>query len=158
EKEQINQWNEFVDRYHYLGYRRPMGSHLRYYIVGRYNRKLGCFLFSFATWTLSCRDQWIGWTDEQRKKHLNLVINNNRFLIFPWVNVKQLASKALSLVMRQVADDWENHHGFRPVLLETFVDPTKYNGSCYKASNWQLIGMTTEKSSKSNSELNQKAV
>jgi hypothetical protein len=77
EKEQINHWNEFIDRYHYLGYRRPMGSHLRYYIVDRNGRKLGCFLFSFATWALSCRDKWIGWTDEQREKHLNLVINAN---------------------------------------------------------------------------------
>jgi hypothetical protein len=142
EKEQINEWNEFVDRYHYLGYRRPIGSHLRYYIIDHDGIKLGCFLFSFATWALSCRDKWIGWTDEQRKKHLNLVINNNRFLIFPWVKVQHLASKALSLVMGQIADDWEKHHGFRPVLLETFVDPTKYNGTCYKASNWQQIGMT----------------
>lgn len=142
EKEQINEWNEFIDRYHYLGYRRPIGSNLRYYIVDRNGRKLGCFLFSFATWALSCRDKWIGWTDEQRKKHLNLVINNNRFLIFPWVKSQHLASKALSLVMGQIADDWEKHHGFRPVLLETFVDPTKYNGTCYKASNWQHIGMT----------------
>ena len=150
DKEQINQWNEFVDRYHYLGYRRPFGSHLRYYIVDQNGRKLGCFLFSFATWALSCRDEWIGWTNEQREKHLNLVINNNRFLIFPWVNVKHLASKALSLVMGQIATDWETHHGFRPVLLETFIDPVKYNGTCYKASNWQCIG-TTEQSAKKNS-------
>jgi hypothetical protein len=148
EKEQINQWNEFVDRYHYLGYRHPMGSHLRYYIVDRNGSKLGCFLFSFATWILYCRDKWIGWTDEQRKKHLNLVINNNRFLIFPWVKVKHLASKALSLVIGQIADDWETHHGFRPVLLETFIDPTKYNGTCYKACNWQHIGMTGQSAKK----------
>lgn len=150
DKEQVNEWNEFVDRYHYLGYRRPMGSHLRYYIVDSDGNKLGCLLFSFATWALLCRDQWIGWSDEQREKHLNLVINNTRFLLFPWVNVPHLASKALSLVMGQVADDWEEHHGFRPVLLETFVDPTKYHGTCYKASNWQHIGMTTPQPSKKN--------
>ena len=147
EKELVNQWNEFVDRYHYLGYRRPIGSHLRYYIIDRNGRKLGCLLFSFATWALSCRDSWIGWSDEQREKHLNLVINNNRFLIFPWVNVQHLASKALSLVMSQIADDWEVHHGYRPVLLETFVDPTKYKGTCYKAANWQHIGQTMGNSS-----------
>lgn len=159
EKEKNYQWNELVDRYHYLGYRRPIGSHLRYYVVARDGRKLGCFLFSFATWSLSCRDKWIGWSDEQREKHLNLVINNNRFLIFPWVNVKHLASKALSLVMSQIADDWEIHHGFRPVLLETFVDPMKYKGTCYQASNWQNIGQTVGRASKkSQDDTNQKDV
>jgi hypothetical protein len=142
EKEAIAQWNEFVDRYHYLGYKRPIGSHLRYYVLDRHRRKLGCFLFSFATLKLTCRDEWIGWTAQQREKHLNLVINNNRFLIFPWVKVKDLASKAQSIVIQQIADDWEAYHGYRPVLLETFVDPSKYKGTCYKASNWQYIGKT----------------
>jgi hypothetical protein len=159
DKEQTKQWNEFVDRYHYLSYKRPIGSHLRYYVIDRNGRKLGCLLFSFATWSLSCRDKWIGWSNEQREKHLNLVINNNRFLIFPWVKVKHLASKTLSLVINQIADDWETHHGFRPVLLETFVDPTKYKGSCYKAANWQCIGKTTGKTSSIKSEPhNQKEV
>src|SRR3990167_654438 len=148
EKEQVNQWNEFVDRYHYLGYKRPIGSHLRYIIVDRCGRNLGCLFFSFATWSLACRDQWIGWTNEQREKHLNLVINNNRFLIFPWVNVNNLASHALSLITHKIADDWEIHHGYRPVLLETFVDPIKYKGTCYTAANWQCIGKTTGHSSK----------
>ena len=140
EKEDIMQWNEFVDRYHYLGYRRPIGSHLRYYIIDRHGRKLGCILFSFATTTLICRDEWIGWSKQNKEKHLNLVINNNRFLIFPWVKVNHLASKCLSSVARQIDEDWENHHGYRPVLLETFVDSAKYNGTCYKAANWQCIG------------------
>lgn len=140
EKEEAEQWNEFVDRYHYLSYRRPIGSYLRYYIIDRNGRKLGCLLFSFASVTLPCRDEWIGWSAQHRQKHLNLVINNNRFLIFPWVNVKHLASKALSYAVRQIGDDWEAHHGYRPVLVETFVDPTKYTGTCYKASNWQHIG------------------
>jgi len=159
ENEQNYKWNEFVDRYHYLGYRRPIGSHLRYYIVAHDGRKLGCLLFSFATWSLSCRDKWIGWSDEEREKHLNLVINNNRFLIFPWVNVKHLASKALSLVMSQIADDWEIHHGYRPVLLETFVDPMKYKGTCYQASNWNHIGQTARnRSNKNKDHTNQKDV
>jgi hypothetical protein len=153
ETTQIQQWNEFVDRYHYLGYSRPIGSYLRYYIIDRHGRTLGCLLFSFATWSLECRDQWIGWTDEQREKHINLVINNNRFLIFPWVNVQHLASKTLSLVIQQIANDWEMHHGYRPVLLETFVDPTKYHGTCYKAANWQLIGETKGKSATPNQEM-----
>lgn len=153
EKEQADQWNEGVDRYHYLGYKRPIGSHLRYYAIDRHGRKLGCLLFSFATLSLGCRDQWIGWTVEQRQKHLNLVINNNRFLIFPWVTVKHLASKILSCVVRQIGDDWEKHHGYRPVLIETFVDPTKYKGTCYKAANWEHIGKTAGRPTNGNSDI-----
>jgi len=150
DKEQVEEWNEFVDRYHYLGYRRLIGSHLRYYMVDRYGRKLGCLSFSFASTTLLCRDEWIGWTEQHRQKHLNLVINNNRFLIFPWVAVEHLASKILAYAVRQVGDDWETTHGYKPVLVETFVDPSKYKGTCYKASNWQYIGNTTGRLLKKN--------
>jgi hypothetical protein len=149
EKEEIECWNEFVDRYHYLGYRHPIGSNLRYYIIDAQGRKLGCLLFSFATCSLPCRDKYIGWEVKERKERLQLVINNNRFLIFPWVNVKCLASKSLSLATKQIANDWEEIHGYRPVLLETFVDPEKYNGTCYQAANWQCIGKTVEQKSKS---------
>lgn len=155
-KEPIEQWNEFVDRYHYLGYRRPIGSNLRYFIVDRNGRKLGCLLFSFACVSLECRDKWIGWTNELRQKHLNLIINNNRFLIFPWVNVEHLASKALSYATRQIGSDWEAHHGYRPVLIETFVDPTRYKGSCYKAANWQYIGETAGRESKNDADIKSK--
>lgn len=156
EREQISQWNEFVDRYHYLKYRRPIGNYLRYYVIDRQGRKLGCLLFSFATRNLDCRDTWIGWTEKHRQKRLNLVINNNRFLIFPWVKVEHLASKVLAYAMRRVADDWASQHGFAPVLVETFVDPTKYEGTCYKASNWYHIGQTSGKSSKKNEEVHSK--
>ena len=145
EKNEIALWNEYVDRYHYLGYKRPIGTHLRYFITsgsGTREKILGCLLFSFATKALKCRDDWIGWSSKDNKKYLHLIINNNRFLIFPWVNVKNLASKALSLVCKQVSTDWEETHGFRPLLLETFVDPEKYSGTCYSASNWQHIGQT----------------
>ncbi len=156
EKEHVKQWNEFVDRYHYLGYRRPIGSHLRYFIIDRHGRKLGCLLFSFASVSLECRDKWIGWTKEHRQKHLNLVINNNRFLIFPWVNVEHLASKALSYATRQIGGDWENIHGYRPVLIETFVDPSRYKGTCYKAANWQYIGETAGHTSKNDADIKSK--
>lgn len=139
-KEDIADWNEFVDRYHYLGYKRPIGCYLKYFITSREGKRLGCLLFSYAVWSLPCRDEWIGWTSKQRIKNLELVINNNRFLIFPWVDVKNLASKALSLVSGQIADDWERYHGYRPVLLETFIDPAKYRGTSYQAANWQYIG------------------
>ncbi len=142
DKEDITLWNEFVDRYHYLGYRRPIGCHLRYFIVDLQGRKLGCLLFSFATQVLPCRDQWLGWDRHARQKRLNLVVNNTRFLLFPWVNVKYLASKSLSLACQQLPHDWHAQHGYRPVLLETFVDTCRYSGISYRAANWQLIGNT----------------
>ena len=153
--EDIALWNEYVDRHHYLAYRKPMGTHLRYFIVAQTNtgkeQLLGCLIFSFATRSLACRDEWIGWDKKAQEKRLHLVLNNNRFLIFPWVKVKNLASKALSLVNRQIADDWMTHHGFRPVLMETFVDPEKYTGKCYQASNWKCIGKTQGKPGSANS-------
>jgi len=146
EKEDINLWNEYVDRYHYLKYRKPIGTHSRYFIVsGECERIiLGCLLFSAtAVYSMARRDQWIDWNEKDRKKRLNLILNNSRFLIFPWVEVKNLASKSLSIISRQIADDWERDHGYRPVLLETFVDPSKYKGTGYQASNWQQIGQTS---------------
>ena len=142
DKDQIKLWNEFIDRYHYLGYRRPVGCHLRYFILDREGRTLGCLLFSFATQVLPCRDQWIGWCRDARQKRLDLVINNNRFLLFPWVKVRNLASKALGLACKQLPNDWAEHHGYCPVLLETFVDTRLYKGISYRAANWQRIGKT----------------
>ena len=135
-------WNEFIQRYHYLGYKHPIGSHLRYFIVDAQGRKLGCLLFSFASRILPDRDHWIGWDTKARQKRLHRVINNNRFLILPWVNVKHLASKALSMACKQLPIDWETHHGYKPLLLETFVDTSKFKGTCYKSANWAHIGET----------------
>ena len=153
EQDAIMRFNEYIDRYHYLGYRRPIGNHLRYFIVGRDargERLLGCLLFAFAVNTLGCRDRWIGWNDKQREKHLPLVINNTRFLIFPWVQVKNLASKALSLAASRVTDDWLTHHGLHPVLMETFVDTERFTGACYKAANWSRIGRSAGKKGSEN--------
>jgi hypothetical protein len=158
----VVRFNEYIDRYHYLGYRRPIGNHLRYFIYGHTAdgaQILGCLLFSFAVNTLECRDQWIGWNDKQRAKHLPLVINNTRFLIFPWVEVKNLASKALGLVARRISDDWLKHHGLYPVLMETFVDTRHFTGSCYKGANWQCIGHSIgRKGSKNVAEKSPKSV
>lgn len=142
EKDDITLWNEYIDRHHYLGYRRPIGPHIRYFIHDNQNRKLGCLIFSYATKKLVCRDEWIGWQNTAYKKHLHLIVNNNRFLVFPWVKVKSLASKTLSIAARQLADDWHTLHGYRPVLLETFVDLTKFNATCYQAANWHYLGKT----------------
>ena len=140
-------WNEYVDRFHYLGYKHPIGAALKYFIISQHPQQqiLGCLLFSASVWHLFDRDQWIGWDRKDREKRLNLVVNNNRFLIFPWVNVPNLASKVLSMVTRQIRDDWQTAHAYRPVLIETFVDSSKYSGTCYQAANWACIGQTSGK-------------
>jgi hypothetical protein len=135
-------WNEYVERYHILGYKRPFGAHQRYFILSRAERPLGCVLFSASAWALLCRDQWIGWSKTDRSKRLHLVVNNSRFLIFPWVHVKNLASRALSLTAKRICHDWQDRYGYSPVLLETFVDAEKYHGTCYKAANWIHLGQT----------------
>jgi hypothetical protein len=142
DKHDIGLWNELIDRHHYLGYRRPIGPHLRYFIVDAQGRKLGCLMFCYAVKSLPCRDQWIGWQEQTYKKHLNLLVNNNRFLIFPWVSVKCLASKALSMTCKQLGDDWQAHYNTRPVLVETFVDLTRFKATCYRAANWHYLGQS----------------
>ncbi len=146
--DQAGEFNEWVERYHYLGYRHPIGANLRYFIVDGQGRKLGCLLFQYAVKALPCRDVWVGWQDQKHKKHLHLAVNNSRFLIFPWVRVKNLASKALSLVCRQLPQDWQCQHGCRPVLIETFVDETRFEASSYRAANWQYLGTTEKRSGK----------
>ena len=142
------QWNELVERYHYLGYRQPMGCYLRYFIVDKERRRLGCLLFQRATTKLPCRDEWIGWQPVRCKKGLKQVVQNARFLILPWVQVSNLASKALSLAARRVADDWQARWGVRPVLMESFVEAALFSASSYRAAGWQRIGETVKRSDK----------
>jgi hypothetical protein len=143
-QEQRQLWYEYVDRYHYLGYKLPFGAQLRYFIQsGATGELLGCFQFSSPAWRMAPRDQWIGWNDGQRKGNLQKIINNSRFLIFPWVEVKNLASSALSLTTKTVPDDWQRCYGKRPVLMETLVDQKRFKGTCYKAANWVHVGQTT---------------
>jgi hypothetical protein len=138
------QWKGYLQTYHYLGYRQPVGPHRGYFIVSQASQqRLGCLLFSAsAAWALAPRDRWIGWDLQHRTKLLPLVLSNDRFLIFPWVDVPHLASHALSLATRQIGEDWVRAFGYRPVLIETFVDPTHFAGTCYRAANWQLLGLT----------------
>ena len=135
-------WNEYVQRYHYLGYKKPFGYRQRYFIQAGPNR-LGCILLSGPAKALTARDRWIGWDDRQRLKHLPWVVNNSRFLIFPWVKVANLASHVLGQLARRVGDDWQRRWGYRPLLLETFVDPAHFQGICYRAAGWELLGRTT---------------
>lgn len=141
--EEIKLWNEYIHRYHILGYKTPFGAHQRYFIESlAVEKPLGCLLFAAAAWALSERDEWIGWTQTDRSLRLNLILNNSRFLIFPWVRIKNLASKVLSITVKQIRDDWKTRYGYSPVLLETFVDPENYRGTCYRAGNWIYLGQT----------------
>ncbi len=140
--ESIRLWNEYVHRYHTLSYKLPFGAHQRYFITSGVGQKLGCLLFAAAAFSLVDRDEWIGWTKTDRSLRVNLIVNNTRFLIFPWVSVKNLASKALSLAAKRIRHDWQERYGYSPVLLETFVDPEKYRGTCYQAANWIYLGQT----------------
>jgi hypothetical protein len=141
-KEEAEIWNEYVYRYHYLGYKRPFGCAARYFVESD-NGKLGCLLFSGAAKALRQRDRWIGWNESSRLRNLGHVVNNTRFVIFPWVKVKNLASHVLGQAVRRIRDDWEERWSYRPVLIETFVDPQRFEGTCYRAANWQYLGMTT---------------
>jgi len=135
-------WREQVERYHYLGCPVPFGAHLRYWVRNR-DRELACLLWTSPAWKMQRRDAWIGWSDEQRRRHLPWIVNNGRFLILPWVRVKGLASKILALSARQMPHDWQTRYGYRPLLLETLVDTKRFRGTCYRAANWLHVGQTS---------------
>ncbi|MBW1997649.1 MAG: DUF4338 domain-containing protein [Deltaproteobacteria bacterium] len=137
-------WNEYVSRYHYLSYKRPFGYSLRYFVRSPHDI-LGCLLFQGAAKALKARDEWIGWTRTQRLRNLPWVINNSRFLVLPWVKVKNLGSHILGQALRRIRDDWQERWGYRPLVVESFVDPQRYEGSSYKAANWVYLGMSTGK-------------
>ncbi len=138
--------NSFILRYHYLGFQQTPGANLRYRIHAADGRELAFIIWASAAWKTAPRDRWIGWSDEQRKARLHLIINNTRFLILPWVRSPNLASHLLALFLRRVPNDWHMQFGYRPVLAETFVDTTRYTGHCYRAANWTCLGQTTGRS------------
>ncbi|MHB1829650.1 MAG: Druantia anti-phage system protein DruA [Steroidobacteraceae bacterium] len=135
-------WNEYIQRYHYLGYNPLPGAQLRYFVAidGQFVALLG---FGAAAWKTAPRDQFIGWTEQQRRSNMHLIVNNARFLILPWVQSKGLASKILGRIARQLPTDWQRRYGYRPVLLESFVQSDRFRGTCYKAANWLHVGQTT---------------
>jgi len=134
-------WNEFIERYHYLGYVPLSGAQIRYFIEGG-GQLLGVLGMGAAAWTVAPRDCFIGWTAAQRQARLHLVVNNARFLILPWIQVKNLASSVLGLLARQIGRDWNELYGFQPVLIETFVEARRFHGTCYQAANWLWVGKT----------------
>lgn len=134
-------WNEYIDRYHYLGYTPLPGAQLRYFVKSG-DQVLALLGFGAAAWKTAPRDAHIGWDVETRKKNLHLIVNNSRFLVLPWVRSKNLASRILSLISKRIGADWKDRYNYEPVLLETFVEKERFQGTCYKAANWTYVGDT----------------
>lgn len=134
-------WNEYIQRYHYLGYTPLPGAQLRYFIT-RNEQVLALLGFGASAWQVAPRDSFIGWDHEQRRNGLPLIVNNARFLILPWVQSKNLASKILAMIARQIPIDWFTRYNIQPVLMETFVETGRFAGTCYRAANWLHVGQT----------------
>ena len=131
-----------VARYHYLGYRSRVGQNLQYWISSAQERPLACVIFGAPAWQCAARDQWIGWSIEQRAQRLSGVANNTRFLIFDWIRVPHLASQILGSIGQRIAADWKVKYRQALFVLETFVDRERFAGGCYRAANWLCVGQT----------------
>ena len=138
-------WRELVDRYHYLGYKMAFGARLQYLVQVQRPRPqvVACVQFSSPAWRMAARDHWIGWEEATRRSNLQKIVNQSRFLILPWIEIRNLASHVLSQLTGRVSEDWPQHYGLRPLLLETLVDAERYQGTCYRAANWQWLGPTS---------------
>jgi hypothetical protein len=133
-------------RFHYLGFGGVVGENLQYVVRDAQNRPLACLVFGAAAWQCQDRDRFIGWTAAQRQRHLALVANNTRFLILPWVRVPELSSWILGQVARRIGRDWQAKYGHPVVVLETFVEQSRFRGTVYRAANWQWVGRTQGRS------------
>jgi hypothetical protein len=136
-------WRQFIEQFHYLGSRVPVGAHLRYFVKSGSGQILACLLWTSPAWKIAARDQWIGWNGQQRARNLQYIVNNGRFLILPSVHVKGLASTILARSARLLPHDWRQRYGYTPLLLETLVDAERFRGTCYRAANWIHLGQTT---------------
>lgn len=134
-------WDYLIDKYHYLGNPWIVGSYLKHiaYLNGR---PVSCLGWGSAAWKVACRDTFIGWDSATREANIHKVVNNVRFLILPWVRIKHLASKLLAANIRILADDWQDYYRQPVTLLETFIEKDRFAGTCYKAANWQYVGLT----------------
>ena len=135
-------FNGLVEQYHYLRYEQPVGEHLKY-LVSAKGQAIACLAWSSSPRHLGCRDRFIGWGMEARRRNIHLLAYNTRFLILPWVTVPHLASHILGRMARQVPGDWQRLYAHPVYLLETFVDPERFRGTCYRAANWVVVGRTT---------------
>jgi hypothetical protein len=135
-------FNSLLDRYHYLGYTQPVGEHLKY-LVYALGRPIACLAWSSAPRHLGPRDRFIGWSAEARRKNIRFLAYNTRFLLLPFIRVEHAASHILGCMARLVSEDWERVYGHPVHYLETFVDPERFRGTCYRAANWIVLGRTT---------------
>lgn len=135
-------WNEMIGRFHYLGYTPASGAQLRYLVTTAASRPIAAISFAASAWALEDRDNYIGWSREQRKARLHLVVGNPRFLVAPWVRVPHLASHLLGIITRRLRGDWQARYGYKPLLVETFVEVGRHAGTCYQAANWIRVGRT----------------
>jgi len=131
-----------MQAHHYLGYTQPVGEHLKYIYYAR-GAPIACLAWSSSPRHLGARDRFIGWSAEQRRAHIHLLAYNTRFLILPWVRVPHLASHLLARTARVISEDWRKLYHHPVYLLETFIDPDRFRGTCYRAANWILAGLTT---------------
>ena len=135
-------FNGLLAGHHYLGHRNTVGENLRYLVRDRMGRPVACSLFGSAAWKCADRDAYIGWDRVTRERNLQLLTNNTRFLILPWVGIPHLASHVLGLIARRIRADWQAKYGHPVYALETFVDRERFQGTCYRAANWLRLGAT----------------
>src|SRR6202167_4123138 len=135
-------FNSLIEHHHYLGYEQPVGEHLKY-LVWAQGRPIACLAWSSAPRHLGSRDRYIGWNAEARRRNIRFIAYNTRFLILPLVTVPHLASYLLGRMARLLSQDWERRYGHPIYFLETFVDPERFRGTCYRAANWVMLGRTT---------------
>ena len=143
-------FNSLLEEHHYLGYEQPVGEHLKY-VVSAQGRPIACVAWSSAPRHLGARDRYIGWPAQARRRNIGLLAYNTRFLILPWVRVGHLASHLLGRMAARISEDWERMYGHPIYFLETFVDPERFRGTCYRAANWVVLGTTTGRGKQSNS-------
>jgi hypothetical protein len=134
-------WNHLVHQYHYMGYRVLVGSHLKY-MAFMDQKPVACLAWASSVFRIQARDEFLGWSAAQRSRNIRFVANNSRFLILPWVRIKNLASHLLGLCARTLSRDWEDFYGHPIHVLETFVETARFQGTCYKAANWVRVGTT----------------
>ena len=135
-------FNSLMEQYHYLAYEQPVGEHVKF-LVWAQGRPVACLAWSSAPRHLGSRDRYIGWSAEARRRNIRFLGYNTRYLILPWVRVPHLASHILGKVANALSDDWQRLYGHAIYFAETFIDPGRFRGTCYRAANWQLLGVTT---------------
>jgi hypothetical protein len=143
-------FNSLMEQHHYLGYEQPVGEHLKF-LVWAQGRPIACMAWSSAPRHLGSRDRYIGWSAEARQRNIRFIAYNTRFLILPWIRVPHLASHILGRVTSVLSGDWERMYSHPVYFAETFIDPGRFRGTCYRAANWVLMGRTTGRGKASNS-------